>query len=140
MDDFENKGADEVNHHMEEPKLDVNQKEPLGPGHNGSWVGAVILIFLGVVFLFKEMGLPMLENWWALFIMIPALACFGSAWNTYHHHDNRFTSGVLGSLIGGIVLTFITSIFLFNLQWSYMWPITLIVIGLLLFFNSFLKK
>jgi F0F1-type ATP synthase assembly protein I len=72
--------------------------------------------------------------------MIPAIGSFGSAWNAYHDHGNQFSSQVMGSLIGGIIFTFITTIFLFNLNWSYMWPILLIVVGLMIFINSFFKK
>jgi hypothetical protein len=146
MDDLEKKITEEPVNIPEEPKVsapagEIDQEEFVTRRQpNGSWVGAVILIFVGFIFLLREMGLPLLDNWWALFIIIPAVACFGSAWNNYHNHANQFSSGVMGSLIGGVILTIITAIFLFNLNWSYMWPTILIVIGLLIFINSFLKK
>lgn len=117
-----------------EDRLDLHIKRR----HSGSWVGAFILIFVGVIFLLKELGM-LFDNWWALFFLIPAIASFGSAWNHYHRHRNQITSSVLGSLIVGLVMIFLTVIFLFSLNWSYMWPIFLIIIGVMIFINSFLK-
>lgn len=136
MEDLE----DKINQELNKPEEVEGFKEEAYTRRNGSWVGALILIFLGVIFLLKEMGLPLLENWWALFFVIPAIACFGSAWNQYHKQNNQFTSGVMGSLIGGSVMILLLAIFLFSLEWSYMWPVFLIVIGVLIFISSFLKQ
>jgi len=138
--DRENQGEEtpleEINPIPEAPvdRVEINSRRR----SNGSWVAALILIFLGVVFLLKELDIPLLENWWALFFMIPAIASFGSAWNQFHHH-HQVTSSVLGSLIAGLIMVFLTVIFLFSLHWSYMWPIFLIITGLMIFINSFLK-
>jgi drug/metabolite transporter (DMT)-like permease len=139
MEDLdENKIIEETYKPVEEEDLLKESDDRRRP--NGSWVGALILIFLGIIFLLKELGLPLLENWWALFFAIPAVASFGSAWNHYQRRDKQVTSGVMGSLIGGIVLTFLMFIFLFRLEWSYMWPVFLIVIGVLVFISSFLRR
>ena len=49
------------------------------PSRAGSWLTGVILIILGGMFLMRNMGtfdIP-LKNWWALFILIPAI---GALW------------------------------------------------------------
>jgi hypothetical protein len=147
MDELENNGPEETKvvedpiEPMQEPVKSFDREPGITRRRgNGSWVGAVILIFLGFIFLLREMGLPLLENWWALFFLIPAIACFGSAWNQFQRHGNHFSFEVMGSLIGGLILTFISAIFLFNLNWSYMWPIMMIVVGLLMFVNFFFKR
>ena len=142
MDDLDNKTS-------KEPVMTIEEDDQEGyrdqARNNGSWVFALVLIGLGVFFL-AQVIYPTLfenfENWWALFFLIPAVASFGSAWNKFHRRDNQFTSGVMGSVIGGSILSLLTVFFLVNRQeyWKYFWPIVLILIGFLLFIKSFLKK
>ena len=42
------------------------------PGSSFGWVGGLILIVLGVVFMLQSAGI-MVGNWWTIFIFIPAL-------------------------------------------------------------------
>ena len=141
MDDLEDKVSAETVSSIEKDEL--NEERNYRRRGNSSWVIALIFIFMGVVFLLEELNIPIfenLQNWWALFLLIPAIASFGSAWNSFQKHNNQFSSGVMGSLIAGFVLSLIAVIFLFNLEWSFMWPIIFIVIGVLMFISSFLKK
>ncbi len=106
--------------------------------YGGSWVGGAILLLLGVIFLLQNMGALTLNNWWALFIMIPALGAFGAAWRAYQAADGRLTAAARGSLIGGLILTLITAIFLFELSWGVLGPIVIILAGIGLLLNAFL--
>jgi hypothetical protein len=107
------------------------------PGR-GAWIVGLILIILGVAFLMQTMGtfvLP-LNNWWALFILIPAVGAFEKALRTYQQEDNRFTAAARGSLMVGIVLTLITASFLFNLNWAFVGPVLIILAGAGLLVNA----
>mgnify|MGYP001316381740 CR=1 FL=1 len=53
-----------------------------GFARRGGWIGGAILIFIGTVFLLKNFGFPFPENWWAVFILIPAVAAFAGAGST----------------------------------------------------------
>lgn len=92
--------------------------------------GGSILIMLGVVFMLQNMGIPFLTNWWALFILIPALWVYVAAWNSYQD-NGRLTRSGIGSLIMGIMLTILAMVFLLNLNLGLFWPILLIVGGLI---------
>jgi len=113
------------------------------PGENrssrspGTWVGGAILILLGVIFLLQNTGIFTLANWWALFILIPALGAFGNAWSQYRE-AGRFDSQARGSLIGGLLLSIVAGIFLFGLDWGRIWPVFLIVGGISLLLNAML--
>lgn len=89
---------------------------------------------LGVGFLAQSFGIIAFENWWALFILIPAIGSFAAAWRRYQEAGGRVTSGVLGSVIGGVVISAIALGFLFNfslgLNWNLIWPLMLILGGL----------
>jgi UDP-N-acetylmuramyl pentapeptide phosphotransferase/UDP-N-acetylglucosamine-1-phosphate transferase len=70
-----------------------------------------------------------LNNWWALFILIPAIGSLWTAWTIYQKNDRKFTAASTGPLIGGIALLMVTAIFLFNLDWGRVWPVFLIIAG-----------
>ncbi len=106
----------------------------------GAWVGGVILIILGVVFLLQETGTFALENWWALFILIPAVGAFGRAWRHYQDAGGRITAGVRSSLIGGLVLTVVSAAFLFNLDWGLLGPVLILLAGISLLINALLPR
>ncbi len=100
-------------------------------GGTFTWVGAVILIAIGVVFLLQNLGYPVPGNWWALFLLIPALAAFASGWRTYTQAGNRLTAASGGSFVSGLVLIGFALVFLFDIDvdWGLLWPAVLILIG-----------
>jgi len=107
-------------------------------GSSGTaWVGGVVLILLGVIFLLQSMRGFSLNNWWALFILIPAFGSFATAWNIYRQ-TGRLSRRVRGALISGCVFLLITAAFLFNLNWGLVLPVLLIVWGVTLLLNSLL--
>jgi hypothetical protein len=98
-------------------------------GERGGWIFGLVLIAVGVIFLLQNAGLPVLVgNWWALFILIPAVAAFGAAWNIYQQ-TGRFTPQAVELVTGGFVPLTIAVIFLFNFNFGYAWPVLLLVIG-----------
>lgn len=102
------------------------------PSRGGSWIAGLILIVLGVAFLMQNMGsftVP-LTNWWALFILIPAVGALDTALRTYRNAGNQLTAPARGSLLVGLVLMFVTVVLLFNLSWSYFGPIIIILVGI----------
>jgi hypothetical protein len=78
-------------------------------------------------------------NWWALFILIPAIGSLDSAVRIYHHAGNQFTSAARGSLLVGLVLTFVTIMFLFNINRTYFGPILIILVGIGIIINAMIK-
>lgn len=95
---------------------------------NKNWMSGVILIGIGVIFLAANVTGFRLDNWWALFILIPAVANFGNAVNDYQV-NGRFTRSGRGSITGGLILTLVSFTFLFGWSWSVIWPIFLIIGG-----------
>ena len=54
-----------------------------GKSRRSSWIGGVILVFLGVLFLLQNIGwLARDGNWWAVFILIPAFVLLSTAYTT----------------------------------------------------------
>jgi putative Mn2+ efflux pump MntP len=105
------------------------QQRATAVAENKNWVGGVILIAIGLIFLVTNLGGFRLDNWWALFILIPAISNFGSAWGNYQA-NGRFTKSGRGSITGGLILSLIAFTFLFNWSWSVIWPVFLIIGGI----------
>jgi hypothetical protein len=105
-------------------------------GGGAPWILGAILIVLGVGFLAKSFGVIAFDNWWALFIFIPAIGSFAAAGRRYQAAGGHVTSGALGSVIGGFVLSAVAMGLLFNLDlglnWNLIWPLLLILGGLAL--------
>lgn len=95
----------------------------------GTWIGGVILIFLGVLFMVQNFGILVGGGWWALFIMIPAIGMFAGAYRAFGW-SGGFTPAMLGPIIGGVMLTTVSLIFLLGLEWGVVWPVFLILAGL----------
>lgn len=104
-------------------------------GFSGNWLPGVVLIAIGVIFLFANLTNFHLDNWWALFILIPALKNFGHAWGSYQRHG-RLTKSARGSITGGLILSLIASAFLFDLDWGLIWPVFLIIGGISALFSG----
>jgi len=102
------------------------------PSRGSTWITGLIMILLGVAFLLRTTGtfdFP-LNNWWALFILIPAIGAFDTALQIYRNSNNQLTAPAGGSLIVGLVLMFVTASFLFNLNWDIFGPVILILAGI----------
>ncbi len=108
-------------------------------GGGGAWAAGLLLIGLGVLFLLQNTGTVIaLNNWWALFILLPAIGAFGNAWRAYQAAGGRLTAAARGSLIGGLILVLITAIFLFGLNWGLLGPVVIILVGAGLLLNALL--
>jgi hypothetical protein len=95
----------------------------VGPG-----IGGFILVLLGVVFLAENLGYPVPEKWWTIFLIIPAIGALFAAWNAYQQ-DGRVSGEVAAPLIGGITLLVLATVLIFDFAWGLLWPLVLIAAG-----------
>jgi hypothetical protein len=107
---------------------------------SGGWVGGAILIGLGILLLLQNTTGFQLNNWWALFILIPAAAGFGAAWSNYREAGGRWTRWARSSLFGALFLTLLAAMFLFNLDWIIFGPGLLILAGGAILLNNLLPE
>lgn len=108
--------------------------------YTSGWIGGAILIALGILLLLQNLTGFSLNNWWALFILIPAAGAFGRAWQGYQHAGGRLSAEASRPLVGGIVLLLVTAIFLFGWSWTIFGPALLILLGVSLLFTSAFPK
>jgi hypothetical protein len=114
-------------------RLKAEEKEVVRPGENSAGhsglVPGLVLILVGSVVLVANFTGVRLQNWWALFILIPALSSFAHGWHRYQKHG-RMTRSARGSIAGGLFFTFIAAVFLLGLNWGTVWPVLLILFGI----------
>jgi hypothetical protein len=89
--------------------------------------GGIVLIVLGIVFLLQQFGIQW-NNWWALFILIPAISSLSTAWITWRR-SGTFNAAARSAFGGGLILLTLTVMFLLDLDWTVYWPLMLIVPG-----------
>lgn len=95
---------------------------------SGAWVPGLILIGIGAYFMLQNFTDFELNNWWALFILIPAFGSLGNFFRAYRK-DGRISGEARGSLIGAMIFFFVAAIFLFGWSWGAVWPVFLIIAG-----------
>jgi hypothetical protein len=114
-------------------RLKAEEKEEVRTGQNNAGhsglVPGLVLILVGSVVLIVNLTGAHLQNWWALFILIPALSGFAHGWQRYQKHG-RMTGSARGSIVGGLFFTFIAAVFLLGLNWGTVWPVLLILFGI----------
>jgi hypothetical protein len=114
----------------EQPPVKIPRRRSRFP-----WIG-IILIILGVVFFLQQTGrLTEHFNWWALFILIPAL---GSLTGMYYaiRSSGSFNQTARSELGSSVVLFTLTYMFLFNLDWEIYWPLMVIAGGFSILIGS----
>jgi hypothetical protein len=97
-------------------------------GASMAWVPGLVLIAIGAFFLLNNFTDFHLNNWWALFILIPAFGSLGNFLRAYRK-DGRMSGEARGSFIGSLILFFVTAVFLFGWSWGTVWPVFLIIAG-----------
>jgi O-antigen/teichoic acid export membrane protein len=105
------------------------------------WLAGLVLIGIGVYYLLYEFGyVPVLTNWWALFLLLPAIGTLSAALGAYRRNGGQWTMEVTLPLIGGLLFLGLTAVFLFDLNYSWVWSLFLIAAGLLIVASSLLVK
>jgi len=89
----------------------------------------IILVAFGAIFLLKQMDIVPDSLWW-LFRWYTILIVLG----IYVTLTGKKSTGILLCAIGGLFL--LNNLGLFTLNWSYVWPVALIGLGLLFIFRK----
>ncbi len=118
----------------EEPVITETRHQ--GRKRSGGIVWGLILITLGTLFLLQQLTSFNFENWWALFILIPAIGSFSGAYAAYRH-SNRFSEGVRSGIASGLIILAVAFMFLLDLDWGKWWPVMLIMGAFSFFLNGF---
>jgi hypothetical protein len=112
--------------------MDENLSPEPGRHHRheaAPWVFGGVLIVIGVFMLLRNVTGMDMGNWWALFILIPAIGSLATAWRLYQVHGH-ITEAVRGPLVGGVILLMVFAMLFFDFDWALFWPVLLIIAGM----------
>ena len=105
------------------------------------WMVGLVLITIGGLYLLHNAGiLPIFTNWWALFLLLPGVGTLSAALGAYRRNGGHWTAAVTGPFLSGLLFVGLTAIFLFDLNYGWLWPLFLIAAGLLLLFRPTLSR
>ena len=106
-----------------------------------SWLIGFFFIAIGTLFLLANAGIiPAFANWWALFMLLPAVGVLSAALGAYRRNGGHWTPEVAGLLVGGLLFVGLTAVFLFGLDYGLLVPLFLIAAGLLLLAGPVLSR
>jgi len=95
---------------------------------NWQWTG-ILFIILGVFLLLQNSGyIGELDNWWALFIILPGIATLGGALKSWHE-KGEITRKFIDRFASGVTILFVGCILMLEWPWSKVWPVFLIIYG-----------
>lgn len=103
------------------------------------WEFGLILILVGAFLMLQRTSGFRFDNWWAFFILLPAFGSFRSAWDRYQAQGRKLTRRVIEPFMAGLFFTAVTAFFLFNIDWSMILPVLLILFGVGILSSTFLK-
>src|SRR5258706_10279398 len=92
----------------EKPKRDQRYQDS-PRGIPARLIGGIVLIGLGVIFLLKQYGvdIPRFQNWWAFFILLPAICAFLTGYTAYQRACG-WTNGARGEIACGRLIASVT--------------------------------
>lgn len=112
---------------------DEEKQQKEGKNHNAIIAGVMILV--GLVLVGANVLGMTLDNWWALFMLIPAFFLLSAVWQDYKE-NGRLTSKSTGSLIASLAIFTMVAIFLFDLNWGLLWPLAFVFGGIAVLLGS----
>ena len=104
-------------------------------GWGGLPIGGFVVLAVGVIFLLGNFGFQLPHNWWAILILIPAVAALVNAIRFYRY-DGPQSPRVMGSAIGGLVMLALALALFFDVGLGLFWPVIIIVVGVAIIARS----
>lgn len=98
------------------------------PFRLSGWSGVAMVAF-GLLTMWVTLTGRMIENWWASFILLPALFFILLAGGLFYWQNGRFNIAVSVNLGIGLVILTIAVMFFLNLNWQIWWPMMIIMPG-----------
>lgn len=105
----------------------------------GAPIGGLVLLVIGGVLLANQFGYHLPDRWWAALLLIPAGGALVSSVR-FWREDNRMSARVTGSAAGGVVFLILACAFFFGANWSFFWPVLLMLVGAGLMARSYWPK
>ena len=104
-------------------------------GRSGPFMPGVFLIVLGLFFLAKNLTGFYLDNWWAIFILIPAADNF-SRGITSLRREGKLSRSARKHFFWSLFFVLLSAAFLISLNFGILWPVFIILAGIGVLFGA----
>ena len=94
-----------------------------------SWMMGISIVLVGATFLLEQAGILHLTNWWAIFLVVPAVSSFINVFRRFRQ-EGRVTHKVTAPIISGLASLVLAFFFLFDLDIGKLWPVFVILAGI----------
>lgn len=103
-------------------------------------ITGLAVVLMGVTYLLHQAGwIDIPFNWWALFILMPAVGFLFAAYHTYHRSGNRLTVALAIQGLLGLTLAALSVSLFFGyyppINWGAIWPLFVILVGISILFG-----
>lgn len=88
----------------------------------------LMMVGIGVIFLINEITNFQIINWWAIFILVPAVLNWGNAYKLFQE-TGTITKEVIQMVLTSLFPVIVASIFFFDMDWGKVWPVFIIIGG-----------
>lgn len=127
---------------MSEGRPSRGEKQDLNPsaeryGEN-NWIIGITLFVAGVILLAQNLMNWRIEKWWSIFLIIPSLGSFATAWRRYRQYGHSLRRVVLRPLVIGLLMLLVVPVLLFNLEWQMILAILLFMAGFVVLIGVFI--
>ena len=110
------------------------------PDRKGSSIsGAIILIVIGLFLILQRLGISDFKNWWAIFILIPAISSTENLIREIRT-GKGFHLAMASTILGIFFPAIVAIMFLFELDWSLYWPVFIILAGFSMILTGFIDE
>lgn len=100
----------------------------------GSRWGGMLLVLLGLLLVCLNVLKYRVENWWAIFVALPALLLFAVGQVLPRSDNGRYSAITRFFFASGFIVAVVAGMFLFNLNWGIWWPLMIVTPGVALLY------
>ena len=110
----------------------IPSQNPVSPA---VWAGGGLIV-VGILFLVGNLfNIELFQNWWALILTLIGALTLKNAWQAYLRADRQISATVRSQGLVGRFLLLFSFVFLLDLDMGKLWPLMLILIGVMMLFN-----
>lgn len=128
---------------MSEGRPSRGEKQDLNPSRERSgenyWIIGITLLVAGVILLAQNLMDWRIEKWWSIFLIIPSLGFFATAFRRYRQYGRSMRRVVLRPLVVGLLMLLVVLVLLFNLEWQMILAILLFLAGFVVLIWIFIQ-
>jgi hypothetical protein len=128
---------------MKEGQSPLGEVKRNHPSHwrtsENRWIVGFSFLLMGVIFLVQNLTGWQMDDWWYLFLIVPAFASFITAWQRSKESEQIQSWRILRPLALGLFLLAMMFVLIFNLGWFMIPAGLLLIAGILLIVGVFIK-